>query len=626
MIRLVFSLLLCAHSFSTQAQRTDVRLDLDELTRRLAATRRPLGESGATLTEADAVTVPLPWFGDRAAVVAVVEASQFAPELQARYPEIRSYRIVGGAGPITGGRLSVSPAGASGLFYDAAGHPVSLLPGADGAGGAGRVHTLQRLGASALDFACGTDGLPSPGPAPLAEVGAVANSCFRVGDELRAFRIALTNSGEFAQLNGGTVASVNAAFNARLGELNAVYERGAAITFELIAGNDVLVQLDPATDSYPLPDESGRAVDETGVFINSRLASADFDIGHGLHEKTEGGISGVAYVGVVCQEDYKARGYSTLYNDRPLAIMPHEVGHQFDCNHTNFGCSNTGEQRYEPGEGVTVMGTGAGCTNADRVGSDIGNLFHAGSLAAINAHVRDVDCAAARASGNLAPTSEANPGDATYTIPANTPFVLGGSGSDPNDPAAQLTYSWVSFDTDDGTSLTPARSANSTVAPLFRSFAPSASPVRYFPQLTTILNGPADPVTGETLPAVSRSLNFRLTVRDNHPGAGGTACDQIAVQVADTGDPFRVTSQNAATSIEANGGRTASVTWDVAGTDAGDCSWARSRGRSHSPATPSNVITTGSIVPSALKYNSSRQVTRWSRSSLGIGRRWYTIR
>jgi hypothetical protein len=76
----------------------------------------------------------------------------------------------------------------------------------------------------------------------------------------------------------------------------------------------------------------------------------------------------------------------------------------------------------------------------------------------------------------------------------------------------------------------------------------------------------------EALSSVSRTLNFRVTVRDNNPYVAGSTIGQTAftdavVTVTNTSGPFTVTSPNTAISWSAGG--TATVTWSVNGTNAG---------------------------------------------------------
>ena len=70
----------------------------------------------------------------------------------------------------------------------------------------------------------------------------------------------------------------------------------------------------------------------------------------------------------------------------------------------------------------------------------------------------------------------------------------------------------------------------------------------------------------------SRTLNFRLTVRDNNPYVAGSTIGQTAftdavVTVTNTAGPFALTSPNSAVSWGA--GTSQTVTWSVNGTNAG---------------------------------------------------------
>ena len=114
-----------------------------------------------------------------------------------------------------------------------------------------------------------------------------------------------------------------------------------------------------------------------------------------------------------------------------------------------------------------------------------------------------------------------------YTIPISTPFALTGSATDANSGDV-LTYCWEQNDNASSSQTNNNSRASTTKAsgPNWISFPATTSPTRYFPQLSTILTGgtTTGPLTGgdagvltEALSSVSRTLNFRLTVRDNAP-------------------------------------------------------------------------------------------------------------
>jgi hypothetical protein len=66
------------------------------------------------------------------------------------------------------------------------------------------------------------------------------------------------------------------------------------------------------------------------------------------------------------------------------------------------------------------------------------------------------------------------------------------------------------------------------------------------------------------VPNVGRTLNFRLTVRDNRAGGANNNSDDMVVTVNGTAGPFVVNSPN--TNVTWNAGTTQNVTWNVAGT------------------------------------------------------------
>ena len=128
----------------------------------------------------------------------------------------------------------------------------------------------------------------------------------------------------------------------------------------------------------------------------------------------------------------------------------------------------------------------------------------------------------------------------------------------------------------------PISSPTKAAGPNWLSFSPTVSPIRLFPRLSTILAGAlvTGPLAGgdaganiEALSSVSRTLNFRLTVRDNAPYSsaapvkvGQTNFTNMTVTVSNTSGPFAVTSPN--TPVFYVGGSSQTITWSVNNTTA----------------------------------------------------------
>jgi len=300
-----------------------------------------------------------------------------------------------------------------------------------------------------------------------------------------------------------------------------------------------------------------------------------------------GGGGNAGCIGCVCTNDtasttdtLKGSGFTSPADGIPMGdnfdidYVVHEVGHQLGGNHT-FSNSNEGSGvNMEVGSGVTIMGY-AGITSYDFVPHSI-DAYHAASIAQIQTNLASKTCPVSTSITANNATPVANAG-VDYTVPKSTPFILTGSATDANAGDA-LTYSWEQYD--DGAGQTNANSgalATKTSGPNWRSFAPSASPVRYMPTMSTVMAGltatPGIEVSSEALSSVARSLNFRLTVRDNAPYSssapikvGQTNFDNMVITVDATRGPLTVTSQNT-DGITWNQGSTQTITWAVNNTN-----------------------------------------------------------
>ncbi|MFT6320397.1 MAG: hypothetical protein ACJAT4_001322 [Granulosicoccus sp.] len=527
------------------------------------------------------VNLPMPAGGTQQ--FRVVESPILSPELSIQRPDFKSYTAQGIDDPTATARFNVTPVG----LY-------AVVKGINGASYIERIEKSLRddhyityydhqITSSNENDLCESPQIIDLDNLP--EYNTITNSCFQNGANLRTYEMVVTCTGEFYQLNGNTTPTAEAALLARVAQINAIYEPELAITFTIV---EYLLNSDPGTDPFTDPTNTSTSIGEADTYINANVTAPSWDLGHGFHEITCGGScgwAGRAGVGVVCTTS-KAAGYTYLPNDIPTAVtvLLHEIGHMFSCFHTNYGCNTENNcERYEPGQGSSIMSTSAGCDSGDLFANRT-DYFGIGSLQSVMNFTSTgtrpnndasctssvatgwTDCSATSSTGNNVPTSDADANSINgLQIPHSTPFTLSGTGSDP-DGTGSLTYNWEQYDTDYAGSAAPDDTGASTVAPQFRSFPPSTSNERTCPQLSSVLAGNVTTGTGEVLPTVARTLTWRLTVRDNQAGGGGIACDEIALTVGADG-PFQITSQNTSTTWVASA--TETITWDVANTDGG---------------------------------------------------------
>ncbi len=395
---------------------------------------------------------------------------------------------------------------------------------------------------------------------------------------LRRYRLAITTTTEYtayisqqAGVGGGTdaqkKAAVLAAVNLVVARLNQVFENDISVTLQLIANTDSLFFIN--TDTFDALD-AGQMIDQNITVTNAAIGINNYDIGHVFFQASQGNDNGLAYTPAVCNNSVKAGGVtgSAAPVGDPFVIdyVAHEMGHQFGANHTqNNACNRNTATSIEPGSASSIMGYAGICSPNVQSNSDA--YFHSVSIREMYLRITGAgNCGVNTATGNNEPTANAGP---DRTIPIGTPFALTGVGSDPDGNA--ITYNWEQIDA--GAALMPPRPTN-TIGPMFRSMWGTTSPTRYFPRLSTIVEGYDPSVltasnyrSWEKLPTAARTLNFSLLVRDNNPVGGQTGRDDIQLTVSAAAGPFTVSSQNTA-GITWTAGQQQTVTWNVANTNA----------------------------------------------------------
>ncbi|MBS1743551.1 MAG: T9SS type A sorting domain-containing protein [Bacteroidetes bacterium] len=512
----------------------------------------------------------------------IVEASNFEPALQERFPDIRAFSGRGLTDKTAMLKLSISPEGIQTMIFRTGKENEFIEVYSDD-------HLTYAVFKShrnpgQLPWTCSTvetkmaNGLNNE----IGKTGITARS----GGDLKTMRLAQSVTAEYSNYFGATSASqvslVLAAVNNTLTRCNGVYEKDLALHLNLIVSTTNVFYYNASSDPYSAAatGANGAWNSELQSTLTSVIGDANYDIGHLFGASGGGGNAGC--IGCVCTNGSKGSGFTSPADGIPsgdnfdIDYVVHEVGHQLGANHTfSFSLEGTGVNK-EVGSGITIMGY-AGITSQDVAPHSI-DIYHEASIAQIQSNLASKSCPVTTSisATNATPVVAAV---SNYTIPISTPFALTGSATDAN-ATDVLTYCWEQNDNSSVSGASSVASATKASGPNWISFSPTTSPTRYFPKLATILAGGliSGPLTGgdagantEALSSVSRTLNFRLTVRDNAPysstapvSVGQTQFTDMVVTVTNTSGPFQVTSPNTAVSWAGNSSQT--ITWNVAST------------------------------------------------------------
>lgn len=490
----------------------------------------------------------------------MVEASNFEPELQAQFPEIRSYVGKGVEDPYATLRMSLSPKGVSTMILRV-GKPTEFMERYSEDGKIYAVFNSSRE-KGAMPWTCSTDDVAIANN--LRQQSETQAAPASSADVLLTFRLAMSCNGEYTTYHGGTVPLALAAINESITRVNGVFENDLSIHMNIIANTTAVIYTNAATDPYSTNLNQWNAQLQSTLTTN--IGEANYDVGHMFGASGGGGNAGC--IGCVCVNGQKGSGITSPADAIPegdnfdIDYVAHELGHQFGGNHTfSMSVEGTGVN-VEPGSGSTIMGY-AGITGQDlQPHSD--DYFVYASIQQIQVNMATKTCPVSTAVNGVPPVVSAG---LDYTIPKSTAFILTGSATDAD--GSPLSYCWEQNDT--ATSQVDAASLASptkTGGPNWRSFNPVATPVRYMPMLSTVLNNSlVTTLNGfpqEAASSVARTLNFVLTARDAPFGVAHTHSDGMVVTVNATAGPFLVTSPN--TNVSYAAGTNQTVTWDVAGT------------------------------------------------------------
>lgn len=506
-----------------------------------------------SVAKKNSTTVYFPNEDGKMTAFQVSETPVLAPELSLKFPNIKSYAGYSVEDRTAKVRFSVSHKGIQSMMVNAENKGATFMQ--KDSGNDYVLYTRDPNSSRDADFICATKSVVEENVGGLTQ---------RVVDDqvLRKFRLAVSASGEYTQFHGGTVADALAAINATITRINQVFETDLSITLELVAGLDQVIFTDAATDPY-----DGNLNSQTQNTLDNTLGSANYDIGILLNQAGQSD-GNAGFIGSVCIDGRKGSCYATGQNPEgdlfDIDFVSHEMGHQLGANHTwSFESEGTMVQ-VEPASGTTIMGY-AGIVGVNNVASNGDDYFHYVSIVQMTDYIKSTNCAEIISLTNVPPviTPVGN-----YIIPKSTAFVLSADATDA-DVADVLTYSWEQID--NGVVPQSAFGPTNPLGANFKSQKPVTSPQRYFPKLSSVINGQltqTNPTSGtawETVSDVERELNFSLTVRDNALGGGQVVSDLVNVFVDNSAGPFGVTSFD--TSVVTTAGSVETITWDVANTN-----------------------------------------------------------
>lgn len=492
-------------------------------------------------------------------------------DLQARYPEIRTYTGYSETASDKPAAITISPYGVNAM-YSRNKDWVHVVAEKKADKNSNYVAYYSKQAPRPINFQSISDVI-TPESQPLTSDVLALDIPTATGNTINYYRLALTSTGEFSRTQGGTKEGVMTEYANLVNRMNQVFLSDLAIQFQLVSDTDKLIFLDPSTDPFTNNDKL-TDINTNQITTDDEIGNDEYDIGHLLGTSA----GGVARLWSLCSSGNKAHAYSSLQPDLGAGgdafyfrVVMHEIGHQLGANHTFNGvtsgsCSEGNHNPstgYEPGGGSTIMAYAGLCSGQD-LQDNSDPLYHASSITEMRAHINIVSggtCGVPSADivNPLTPTTPpvVSVAQSNYVIPANTPFSLTATATDTDND--ELTYIWEQINAGGELGKTSGfldMNQDNGHNPLFRSFTPVVEPTRYFPKLENVLNNTSE--NGEVIPTTTRELDFRVTVRDNN---GGVNADDINVSVVNTGEAFSL-SQPSCGDIWV-GNETVDISWNT---------------------------------------------------------------
>lgn len=189
---------------------------------------------------------------------------------------------------------------------------------------------------------------------------------------IRTYVLALSANAHYCQtvtgLSSPTIPDCFSAMTTTMNRVNGVYNRELSVQMNFVATENLIIW-PTATGSPNGPDpfdainsSASSCLTQNQTECDTRIGSANYDIGHVFTT----GAGGLASVGVVCNNSFKARGVTgssmPLGDAFDIDYVCHEMGHQFGSSHTfnnnvDGSCAGNASMThaYEPASGVTIM-------------------------------------------------------------------------------------------------------------------------------------------------------------------------------------------------------------------------------------------------------------------------------
>lgn len=223
----------------------------------------------------------------------VWESSNFEPELQAKYPEIRAYQGRGLDDKSAKVHFSVSESGIQTMVLrvDKATEFIEENP----ENKTEYVLFTAKDKTSKVKLDCKT----SDELTANSSFGKTAKTATNT-KVLKTLRLALSCTGEYTAYFGGTKAKALEGMNATMTRVNGILNKDLAVKLVLIANNDAVIYTDASTDPYSVASTGVKGAwnKEVQTTLTSVIGNNNYDIGHLFGASGGGGNAGC--IGCVC--------------------------------------------------------------------------------------------------------------------------------------------------------------------------------------------------------------------------------------------------------------------------------------------------------------------------------------